>query len=139
MIKRRIAALAFSLAAALLAACGHAPVESHAPTSNAAAPAPSGAAGIVSLSKRLMANHRSLFSLVKNRYSYYVGGLLLAEYGADTGILRISSLRPNQVDLVCEYKPQGELFIDATTHPDKQAFTADCDRLVQALSADLAR
>lgn len=138
MIKRRIAAPAFSLAAALLAACGHAPVESAASKATAA-PAAAGPDGILALDKQLMADHRSLFSLTKNRYSYYIGGVLMADYGVDTGVLRVRSLRPNHGDLACEYGPRGELFIDAAAHPDAQSYGADCTRLVQSLRADLAR
>lgn len=135
MIKRRITALAFSLTAATLAGCGHAPV---APTA-AAAPAVTSPDGILALSKRLTSNRRALYSLAGNRYSYYVGGVLLAEYEAGTRILRLSSLRPDPPKLICEYTPQGDLFVDSAAHPDKGAYTAGCDRLAQTLSADLAR
>jgi hypothetical protein len=138
MIKRRITALAFSLTAATLTGCSHAPVAPTAPAA-AAAPAVTSPDGILALSKRLTANRRTLYSLGGNRYSYYVGGVLMAEYEAGTHILRLSSLRPGQSHLACEYTPQGGLFVDSTAHPDKDTYTADCGRLAQSLSADLAR
>jgi hypothetical protein len=139
MIKRRITALTFSLTAATLAGCGHAPVAPTTPAAAAAAPAVTSPDGILALSKRLTANRRALYSLTSNRYSYYVGGVLLAEYEAGTHILRLSSLRPDQSKLVCEYTPQGDLFVDSAAHPDKNTYTTDCERLAQGLSADLAR
>ena len=138
MIKRSIAPLAFFLAAATLAGCSHAPV-APATSQAAAAPAANSPNGILALNKRLVANHRSLFSLVKNRYTYYVGGLLLAQYGVDTGILHIASLQSGQAQLDCEYTPQGELFMASATPAAQKAHIADCERLAQSLSADLAR
>jgi len=138
MIKRRIAPLALLLAAANLVGCIHAPV-APATSPASAAPAANGPDGILALNKRLVANHRSLFSLVEKRYSYYVGGVLLAEYGTDTGILHITSLQPGSAQLFCEYTPQGELFTASATPAAKQAHIAACERLAQSLSADLAR
>jgi hypothetical protein len=127
MPTRTIAVVASLLAAAaFVAGCAHrpaAPSQAGAAISSLDSTAPE---GFVALSKRLVANRHSLFSVTQNKYSYFAGEVLLAEYEVATEILRIRSLPPDKSAIVCEYSPQGILYIDPKLHPDKTAFTDAC-------------
>lgn len=143
MSTHRIAVAASLLLSLVLAGCAHetsAPAES-APQTVAASVTvmdPSKPEAIIDLSKRLTAHHRTLFSVTRRKYTYFVGGVLNAEFEAVTKILRLSSLAPGE-DVHCEYTPQGVLYVNPDTHPDPAAYTDACNNMVLRLNDELSR
>ena len=145
MSTRRIALISVLLLAMAITACSHTPNTSPAtPQTGEATNAspianPGSPEGIVALDKRLTAHRRALYSLTQNKYTYFAGESLIAEYEVATEILRISSLAPGQADMNCVYSPQGVLFIDPKAHPDTKAYSSECEQLASTLNDDLSR
>lgn len=143
MSTHRIAVIASLLAAVAIAGCAHKPPASPSasPQANAAASSlnPTAPDGIVALGKRFTTDRRAIYSAILDRYTYFAGGVLSAEYGASTEILKIASLEPGKADLVCTYSPQGVLYVDPKTRPDNEAFTASCNRLALLLNDHLSQ
>ena len=91
MSERRIAVVTLAIIATAITGCAHKPVappETASQTTAVPALNTTSPAGIVALDKRLTAHHRTLFSVTKDKYSYFVGGVLLAEFEGATRILR---------------------------------------------------
>jgi len=145
MIKCRLSAAGLALVAVTLAACAHKPTEPEIPSAASANAAPvpilavTTPAGILNLDHRLTAKRRTGFSLPRGKYSYFVGGVLEADYEVGTGILRLTSLRPDQNKLACEYEPDGNLYIDPAKQSDAKSFANTCAQMAQKLSEDLTR
>lgn len=147
MSKNRFSRLACLVVALMIAGCAHKPVEpaasgSPAGAENAPAAAidPGNPDDITGLGKRLTQDRLTLFSVTQGKYSFYVGGVLSATYETATRILRISSLTAaDKVERVCEYSPQGVLFVDPKDQADKEAFIDSCNQLVVRLNDYLSR
>jgi hypothetical protein len=131
----------------MIAGCAHKTVEPDASGSQADAPNapattidPGNPDDITALGKRLTQDRLTLFSVSEGKYTFYVGGVLSATYEPATGILRISALTAaDKVEQVCEYSPQGVLFVDPKDQADKGAFVDSCNHLVVRLNDYLMR
>lgn len=147
MAKNSFSSLVCLVASLLIAGCSHQPTapaagESQAEGGQAPAAAfqPGNPAEIIALGKRLSQDRLSLFSVTKGKYTFYVGGVLSANYETATEILRISSLTAeDKVDEVCEYSPQGVLFVARKDQTDKDAFVSSCNQLAKLLHDYLSR
>jgi len=147
MAKNRFSRLVSLVIILMIAGCAHKPVEptasgSQADAGNAAAAAidPGNPDDITALGKRLIQDRLTLFSVIQGKYTFYVGGVLSATYEPATQILRISALTAaDKVEQVCEYSPQGVLFVDPKDQAKKDAFVNNCNHLVMLLNDYLSR
>lgn len=147
MPKNRFSPLVTLVVGLMIAGCAHKPVKpgtAESATGAAAAPAPAISPGnpedIVALGKRLTRNRLTLYSVAKGRYTFYVGDVLIATYESATKILRISSRSAEDtVKQVCEYSPQGVLFVDPKDQAHKSDFEDGCNQLVTRLNDYLSR
>ena len=144
MAKTRVSRLICIVAATMIAACAHQPEDPIATMTQADTPDaaidPSNPADIMMLGERLTHHRLALFSVTQGKYTFYVGGVLSAGYETTTGILRISSLTPEDKTVqTCEYSPQGVLFVDPKDQVDKEAFVSGCRQLVRRLTEYLSR
>jgi hypothetical protein len=140
MSKNRVSQLVCLVVAVMIAGCAHKPVNPAAATSQtdavnaeSAAINPTNPDDIIALSKRLTQNRLTLYSVAQGQYTFYVGGVLSATYETATEILRISALAPGESAQVCEYSPQGVLFVDPKIQSDKNSFVNGCNQLVLRL------
>jgi len=147
MAKNRFSPFVSLVAALALGGCSHQPVAPAAGGSQAAgnkAPAaainPDNPDDIVALGKRLTKDRLSLFSVTQGKYTFYVGGVLSASYETASEILRLSSLSAeDKTQKLCEYSPQGVLYIDPKDQGNKDAFVNTCNQLVVRLNSYMSR
>ncbi len=142
MSTHRIAVSA-ALLALVMAGCAHkAPAPPSAATRADAASVPAANPttpdGIVALGKRLATYRRAIYSVTQDKYSYFAGSELSAEYDVSSGVVKMASLEAGKTNLICEYTPQGVLFVDPA-RSDKEAFVAGCDQLALRLNEHLSR
>jgi hypothetical protein len=141
----RVSCLSAVVVAVMISGCASNPVDPAMSASQAAANAPAPAISpsnpddIVALGARLTQNRLSLFSVSQGKYTFYVGGVLEANYETATKILRISSLsHEDKIEQTCEYSPRGVLFIDPK-EADKDAFVSSCNRMALSLNDYMSR
>lgn len=144
MAKNRVSQFVCLIAAMMITACAHQAKAPSAATTQADTPVatldPSNPTDIMALGERLTRHRLALFSVTQGKYTFYVGGVLSAGYETTTGILRISSLTPeDKTAQTCEYSPQGVLFVDPKDQAGKDAFVDGCRRLAQTLNDYLSR
>lgn len=125
------AALLVSLA---LAACAgkSPPPEAAAPGAAQDAAAP---AAVVGLTHELVRHPRAVYSSNSGKYSYFVGGRLIANYDPESHVLVVTGQDPAE-GLVCKYAPDGALFVEAE---DREAAAAACRALIAELHQHMAR
>lgn len=99
---------------------------------------PTTPAGVAALPKELMAHPRSIYSAASGKYSYYIGGRLLAQYDSDTQVLVLTGEGAAEGE-VCKYSPGGTLFTGPQEPPAKQANAAQCNALVLELYQHMHR
>lgn len=141
MSTKRIVVVTSLLVVLGVAGCAHRPPAPASPEGESAAPPidPTTPDGIVALGKRLTTYRRAVFSITRETYNYYAGGVINAEYDVPNQILKIASLAPGKVDVICEYSPHGILFVDPKDQLDKKDFETDCKQLALSLNEHLSR
>jgi hypothetical protein len=140
MSTKRIVVVTSLLVALGIAGCAHrAPAPPTEGESAAPAIDPTTPEGIVALGKRLTTYRRAVFSITRETYNYYAGGIINAEYDVSNQILKIASLAPGRSDVMCEYSPHGILFVDPKDHADKKDFEATCKHLALSLNEHLSQ
>lgn len=142
MLNIKVSRIATYIALGLIAGCAHQAVDTGSSASQASIADsnsvkidPSNAKDIITLGKRLTQNRLSLYSGSHGKYTFYVGGVLIATYETATGIFSISSLTSqDKTEYTCEYSPQGTLVVDPKNQSDKDSSGKDCNGLADKLN-----
>lgn len=127
---KTVAAAALLVSLALAACAGKSP-----PREAAAPGAPQGGAAVVGLAHELVRHPRAVYSSNSGKYSYFVGGRLIANYDPESHVLVVTG-QGQAEGLVCKYAPDGALFVEAE---DREAAAAACRALIAELHHHMAR
>ncbi len=95
-------------------------------------------AGILALNQQIQASRLATYATRTAKYTYFIGGVLNAEYEPQTGVLSVSSLAANE-SVTCKYAPDGTLFIDPKGSADAATHTNQCNGLISRLHQHINR
>lgn len=99
---------------------------------------PTTPAGVVALPKELMAHPRSVYSANTDKYSYFIGDQLLAEYNPESLVLVLTGAGAAE-GMVCKYSPDGALFTGPQEPTGQQADVGQCNALITQLYQHMQR